>query len=600
MNRIRTISAYTREVASLVLIAIGLLLLGAPLAAAADDLLPDIIVRPNDLYNNDVVTNIEPGRTHLRFSTSTANIGLGRLHLIGILPPLEDGTQLVMQRIFSSDGTYWDDSAGAFVYHPTHSHTHFENWCVYRLRELLAGDGVGAIVAESEKTSFCVLDLAVHNSSLPNFNPTPYYVNCASGVQGLSVGWLDLYSKSLPGQNIDITDLPDGLYWLEAEVDPDNNISESDDGNNTTRIKISIGEGSGVAMDGYEPNDSLSHVLSHLEGAPNSPNLGPCGPRAQIANLTIHEAGNNDYFRFYCAGTGTAADTLRIDFVDSQGDLDLKLRDSAGVQLAVSQGTSNTEIILLTGRPPGWYFVHVYGYQGAISPLYTLTINPPADSAPTITVLDPAGGVTKRAHGFENYTTTWDVDDVDGDPTWVTIYLNTSPTFDGSELLLEGSLHTPGADGYHIINSAAVPPGVYWVYAQVTDGGFVAGDWSDGQIEFLTSFDSDFDGVFDYADNCIGWPNPSQDAGCLHHGDPEADGVINVFDVVRMVDIAFRGQPPLVDTDCPHGPAGRTDLNCDGSTNVIDVTMLIEAAFRAAVPEFCDPCVCQSYPSNCP
>ncbi len=581
-------------------LAVVLTLLPFEAVRAQVDLLPDIIVRESDLYNNDVVTNIVPGRTHIRFSNTTANIGLGRLHLIGIYPPLEDGSQLVMQRVFRDDDTYWDDTAGAFLYHPTHSHTHFENWCAYRLRELLPGDGVGAVVAEGAKTSFCILDLGVYSSSLPNFNSSPYYTDCGSGVQGLSVGWLDLYSKSLPGQNIDITDVPDGEYWLESEADPLNNVIESNEGNNITRIKIALGATGSIALDAYEPNDSIAQVATQFEGAVNSPNLGPTGPRKSMSSLTIHVAGNSDYYRFYSAGTGTSADTVRIDFSTSAGDLDMRLRDPAGTQLAISQGTTNQEIILLTGRPPGWYYIQVYGYQSAISPAYSLTINPPANSPPTVTVLEPPVGVTQRAHGFQNYTTTWSASDSDGDPTWVTVYLNEIPAFNGQEHLIEASINTAGAEGYHIINSASVPPGNYWVYCQVTDGGSISGDWSDGQIEFLTSFDSDGDGVYDFDDNCISWANPAQETVCTNHGDPEADGVTDIFDVVSLVNVAFRTSPAILDSDCPHAPAGRTDLNCDGATDILDVTMMIDVAFRSVVPNFCDPCACSSYPTNCP
>ena len=584
--------------------ALGCIFVLCPLdhvCAQGVDLLPDIFVRQSDLYNNDIVNTVSPGRTHLRFSNTTANIGLGRLHLIGILPPLPDGSQLVMQRIFRDDNTYWDDTSGAFLYHPTHSHTHFEDWCAYRLREILPGDGVGAVVAEGAKTSFCILDLGVYSSSLPNYNPNPYYTGCGSSIQGLSVGWFDLYSKTLPGQNIDITDVPDGQYWLESEADPVNNIIESNESNNITRIKVTIGEASTIAADAYEPNDSIAQVLSRLEGAVNSPNIGPTAPRTVIPGLSLHVAGNKDFFRFYCAGTGTSADTVRIDFIDAYGDLDMRLRNQAGRTLTTSEGNTNREIILLTGRPAGWYYVEVYGYQNAVNDSnYSLMINPPLNSAPDIAVLDPPLGITQRAHGFENYTTTWLSTDPNGDPTWVTVFLNTTPAFNGNEIVVEGSINTPGADGYHIINSAAVPPGAYWVYCEVTDGGQKIGVWSPGEIEFLTSFDSDADGIYDYADNCIGWANPTQDPGCAHHGDPQADGVIDIFDVVKIVETAFRSGAPIIDADCPHGSIGRTDLNCDGATNVVDVTMLIDAAFRGATVEICDPCACAAYPSGCP
>jgi hypothetical protein len=571
-----------------------------PAFAEAVDWLPDIIIRESDLYNNDIVTTVSPGRTHLRFNNTTANVGLGRLHLIGTLPALPDGSQLVMQRIFRDDGTFWEDTSGAFLYHATHSHTHFEDWCAYRLRAVLPGDGVGAIVAEGAKTSFCILDLGVYSSSLPNYNPNPFYPSCGSTIQGLSVGWFDLYSKSLPGQNIDITDVPDGQYWLEAEADPVDNVRESNESNNITRIKVTIGDGSTIAVDAFEPNDSIPQVLTHLEGAQNSSNMGPVGPRIVVTDLSLHAEANKDFFRFYCAGPGTAADTVRIDFVHAAGDLDMRLRNQNGLLLTTAEGSTNREIILLTGRSAGWYYVEVYGYQNDLNADYTLTINPPANTGPAVTVLDPPSGVIQRAHGFENYTTTWMASDPDSDPTWVNVYLNTNAAFDGNELLIEGSINTSGADGYHIINSASVPPGVYWVYCQITDGGSIVGDWSDGQIEFLTSFDSDADGVYDYADNCDGWANPTQEPVCVHHGDPHANDVIDIFDVVLVIETAFRGGEAIIDPDCPHGLIGRTDVDCDGATSIIDVSLVIDAAFRAGSSEFCNPCACTSYPSGCP
>ena len=119
--------------------AAGCLLLGALSAPASvravDDWLPDVIVRQSDLFDNDIRTNIVPGRRHLRMSNGTPNIGLGKLHLFGVLPGNPDGTQNVMQRIYRSDGTSYDREAGLFVYHPQHGHIHIEDWCIYRLRQ---------------------------------------------------------------------------------------------------------------------------------------------------------------------------------------------------------------------------------------------------------------------------------------------------------------------------------------------------------------------------------------------------------------------------------------------------------------------------------
>src|SRR5262249_34330140 len=68
--------------------------------------------------------------------------------------------------------------------------------------------------------------------------------------------------------------------------------------------------------------------------------------------------------------------SVSIAFTHSQGDLDLKLYNSAGTQIGVSQGTGNSETISLNGLAAGTYYVQAYGYNGAQNPNYSLTVNP--------------------------------------------------------------------------------------------------------------------------------------------------------------------------------------------------------------------------------
>jgi len=460
-----------------------LAVLAATPALAQTDLLPDIIVRESDLYDNDISTSVVAGRTHLRLSNGTANIGAGKLHLYGgaILP---NDRREVFQRVYRDDGSWYDRLAGTFVHHPTHGHIHFEDWALYSLREVLPGDGVGPVIAKGLKTSFCIIDLGVYDSSLPGFIPGGEFNSCGTATQGLSIGWIDVYSKGLPGQNIDITGVPDGVYWLESTVDPGNDVLESDETNNVARIKVTIGTPNPIIADAFEPNDSIGDVVSRPEGGPNSPNLGPTGPLTTLSNLTIETAGDSDFYRFYMPAPGTGSDFVRIDFVNGQGDLDMRLRDAAGAVLATSDTTSDQELISLSGRPAGWYFAEAFGFNGATSPGYTLTIDPSANAAPTVAVTDPALGNALREHGVENYTLNWLASDPESNQTWVSVYANTTPTLDGNELLIPTSLHTPGAQGFYVINSAELPHGRFWFYAEITDGGSTSGAWSSGTLTF--------------------------------------------------------------------------------------------------------------------
>ena len=70
---------------------------------------------------------------------------------------------------------------------------------------------------------------------------------------------------------------------------------------------------------------------------------------------------------------GTASNYVRIDFAQSQGDLDMVVYRADGTTVAGSStGNGNSEIISLNGAAAGTYYVKVYGYLGASNPNYTL------------------------------------------------------------------------------------------------------------------------------------------------------------------------------------------------------------------------------------
>src|SRR5207247_578097 len=101
----------------------------------------------------------------------------------------------------------------------------------YNLRTVTESNGVGDIVASGQKVSFCLLDSRKYDGSLPGAPNSDQYNTCGQ-LQGISVGWADVYNSRLANQWIDITDVPEGTYWLESEVDPSNRILESDETNN--------------------------------------------------------------------------------------------------------------------------------------------------------------------------------------------------------------------------------------------------------------------------------------------------------------------------------------------------------------------------------
>ena len=280
-------------------------------------------------------------------------------------------------------------------------------------------------------------------------------------------------------------------------------------------MRGSVTIGTPTGPDPFEPNDGFNAVDARPAGGFNSPNLGPTNPKRVVEDLTIHVAGNADYFKFYINSTGTLADFVRIDFQNNLGNLDLTLLNSNRISVAESFTDLNTEFIPLEGFSEGWYYVRIVGRGNATSDDYTLTINPPANQKPSIELLSPEQGDEKVAQAFESFVVEWNTSDPEGNLTWVSVFVNQEPKLDGKERLLATSLFTPGDIGFHIVNSADIAPGTYWFFGQVTDGGSTTGTWSSGTVTFVevpdecTIFgggegkDCNGNGIFDVCDTSL-------------------------------------------------------------------------------------------------
>lgn len=191
------------------------------------------------------------------------------------------------QRLFRDDGSHDNRPSGRFTFHPGHNHVHLDGWAIYRLRAVLPEGGVGEVLRESAKTSFCLLDSAPHDPSLPGYPPFRTYRTCGELFQGISVGWADIYGKDLIGQNIDVAGLSPGSYWLESEVDPEDHILERNEDNNLTRILVELPEPTFIG----EPLEVAP--VDHHGDNHNRPDLriglGP-DPATHLGN-DVYEAG---------------------------------------------------------------------------------------------------------------------------------------------------------------------------------------------------------------------------------------------------------------------------------------------------------------------
>jgi hypothetical protein len=247
---------------------IGVLIASAPSAraGAAVTLSPDLVTLP--ITEDDLLVERRGGKVLLRLSNEVANLGVGPLEVFpspastncdGDGDPANDRD--ASQRIYADadgdgrftsgvDGVGVERRFGCVRYHPAHDHWHVLEFAAYALRREprrgVTGSG-GRLVAGSRKVGFCVTDnrRAFPGSGSPAAPGYPVdpggSTGCDAGTtQGLSVGWADIYVLALPGQQLDVTDLPRGRYCLVSSVDPSNLFTELDDANNVRSARISL------------------------------------------------------------------------------------------------------------------------------------------------------------------------------------------------------------------------------------------------------------------------------------------------------------------------------------------------------------------------
>jgi hypothetical protein len=261
--------------------------LWAPRAPAATIAYPDLQVQVPT--NNMYVSHPTPATTTLGFSHITWNSGAGPFE---IRPSYNSATGISQgfQALYTmtSPGVWSFDHTAPIVAPMVYDTTTFNYrfpLTAFWLYNASSSGGLGSLVATSPKTQFCIEE-DKYVGGVPNTPPTSKYLpaTCESpnGVLGLQVGWGDEYDASDEGENIDITGLPDGKYWLRAEADPYHYIAESNASDNITDTEIQI-TGSVVTTLAQTHPDSTPPTV-----ALTSPSSGPVSGNV---NLTATASG---------------------------------------------------------------------------------------------------------------------------------------------------------------------------------------------------------------------------------------------------------------------------------------------------------------------
>ena len=194
------------------------------------------------LFDNEVM-NLHTGPLELAPTSDNCTTGNGA------------GGHTAIQRIYTDangdggfirgeDTEYDERPAGCMTFHPKHHHWHFDDFSLFQLKL------EGAIIGQtSTKMTFCIADVnrraSLMTAADANFAPTVWHYRLCSrnAVQGLSVGWGDLYNSGTAGQYLVITGVPDGTYCFVSTADPLSTLSESDEDNNVASRAITLSTG---------------------------------------------------------------------------------------------------------------------------------------------------------------------------------------------------------------------------------------------------------------------------------------------------------------------------------------------------------------------
>jgi Lysyl oxidase len=185
-------------------------------------------------------------RSYVDFSATVWNAGTSPLVVDGFRragSPLMDAYQYFI----GPDGReVGHQRAGTMQWDPRegHNHWHFTDFARYSLL-----DDTQQAVLISGKEAFCLANTDLIDYTIPGAAWRPanvsLHTSCgthtAIGVrQVLDIGNGDTYVQSLPGQSFDITDVPNGTYYIAVEANPEHVLAETSTTNNRTLRAIVI------------------------------------------------------------------------------------------------------------------------------------------------------------------------------------------------------------------------------------------------------------------------------------------------------------------------------------------------------------------------
>jgi hypothetical protein len=194
----------------------------------------------------------EDGKEYVTFAATVWNAGTSPLVVDGFRRTGEDLMD-AYQYFYDATGAevgvrpagtmQWDARDG-------HLHWHFTDFAQYNLL-----DSTKELAVRSGKEAFCLANTDPVDYTLPRANWRPDNTDLSSSCgqstavavrEALDIGSGDTYSQFLPGQAFDVTDLPNGTYWIEVRANPELHLAELRTDNNTAMRKVILGGSPGA------------------------------------------------------------------------------------------------------------------------------------------------------------------------------------------------------------------------------------------------------------------------------------------------------------------------------------------------------------------
>jgi hypothetical protein len=220
----------------------------AGLASAPRAARPDLRALPAwglFLINNHAPEPTGP-RDNLIFAATAWNAGPAPLVVNGFRRPGTDLLDSYQSFIDAAGRTVGHARVGTMEWdsRPGHQHWHFTDFATYRL---LNADRT--LVVRSQKEAFCLantdpIDYTVRNA---NWQPDHDSLSTSCGIansrfvrQVLHVGNGDTYVQEKPGQSFDVTDLPNGTYFIQVIANPNRALYETNTDNNESLRQFTL------------------------------------------------------------------------------------------------------------------------------------------------------------------------------------------------------------------------------------------------------------------------------------------------------------------------------------------------------------------------